>query len=37
MLRCRIFSQYEKLIFVLRNIADKLLFFNEKIYLFYKT
>lgn len=37
MLQCRIFSQYEKLRFALRNLLFKLLFLNKKIYLLYKT
>ncbi len=37
MLHCRIFSRYEKSISVLRNAVVKLLFFKEKIYIFYKT
>lgn len=37
MLHRRKFSQYEKMIFILRNVVDKLLFFNEKIYILYKT
>ena len=37
MLRRRIFSQYEKSNFVLRNYLVKLLFLKEKIYLLYKT
>ena len=37
MLRRRIFSQYEKFNFVLRNYLVKLLFLKEKIYLLYKT
>jgi hypothetical protein len=37
MVQCRKFSQYEKTIFILRNDVFNPLFFNEKIYLLYKT
>lgn len=37
MLRCGNFSQYEKMVFTLRNLKHKVLFYKGKIYLLYKT
>lgn len=37
MVQCEKFSQYEKSNIALRNVGDNLLFFKEKIYIFYKT
>ena len=37
MVQCEKFSQYEKSNIALRNFGDNLLFFKEKIYIFYKT
>ncbi len=37
MLHCSIFSRYEKVIFIYRNLIYKPLFLNDKNIFFYKT